>query len=382
MRIVQVLPSLEGGEVALTALEFAQELVKQGHESIVISAGGELVSRLQLHGSRHITLPLGQSSLLRNLIMKRRLRTHLKSLQPDVLHARGPYPARIARAAWKGLPDSQRPRLVTSIHEVPSRGLFRGRLSNRALAAGERVVAASGGLAAHLRQRFNSVLGEREPQVIYRGVNTRELDKNAPVSGLWHQKILNDYPQLEGKHWLLLPAKVAPGQGHERFLEMLAAISLERDDVFGVIVGEIPPGGEKFALRMERRAQQMGLSEKVLFLGARRDMREFYASARITFDLAQKPQSSGRIVTEALAMNCPVVCIKGRGAAAEVAELCFPQGVVEESSVEALVSAALSILSGAQPIRFAGFSLTETTQQALSLYEVLCGRDTPASGSL
>lgn len=381
MRIVQVLPSLEGGEVALTALEFAQELVKQGHESIVISAGGELVSRLQLHGSRHIGMPLEQSSLLRNLLMRRRLRAHLKSLQPDVVHARGPFPARIARGAWKGLPEGQRPRLVTSIHELPPKGLIRGRLSNRAMAAGERVVAASGALAVYLKQRFSAALGECEPQVIYRGVNTRELDKNAPVSGLWHQRILNDYPQLEGKHWLLLPAKVAPGQGHERFLEMLAAISLERDDVFGVIVGEIPPGGEKFALRMERQAQQMGLSEKVLFLGPRRDMREFYASARITFDLAEKPQSSGRVVTEALAMNCPVVCIEGRGAAAEVAGVCFPQGVVGENTVQALVATGLSILAGAQPIRFSGFSLVETTQQALALYKVLCGGESPASAS-
>ncbi|MFV8781722.1 glycosyltransferase [Microbulbifer sp. SA54] len=378
MRILQVLPSLEGGEVALTALEFAQELVKQGHESIVISAGGELVSRLELHGSRHIAMPIAESSLLRNLLLGRRLRAQLRALQPDVLHARGPYPARIARAAWKGLPENQRPRLVTSIHEVPTAGLFRGRLSNRAMASGEVVVAASSVLASYLRQRYSKLLGEREPQVIYRGVNTRELDSNAKVSGHWHQRILNDFPQLEGKHWFLLPARVAPGQGQERFLEMLAAISLERDDVFGLVVGDIPEGGEKFARRLEQRALQMGLSEKVLFLGPRRDMREFYASARITFDLADKPLSNGRVVSEALAMNCPVVCIEGRGAAAEIAGRCFPRGVVANNTVAALVAAGLEILTQPLAIHFAGFSLTETTQYTLSLYEKLCGAGCPA----
>lgn len=381
MRIVQILPSMEGGEMALTALEFAQELVKQGHESVVISAGGELVSRLTLHGSQHLTLPVDRSSL-KAIFVAGRLRGLLTELAPDIVHARGPMSARVAWKAWKKMSRERRPRLVTSVHEVPRNGIFRGRLRNAALARGEQIVTASSGLANYLLRRYRKLLGDRQPEVIYRGVNTRELDKKAPVSGHWHQRLLNDFPQLEGRHWLLLPAKVAPGQGQQLFLQMLAALSQRRDDVFGLIVGEIPEGCEKFARRLEQQAGDMGLSEKVLFLGPRRDMRELYATARITYELAEDPSpSSGRVVSEALAMGCPAIAVAGSGAGVEVAERCFPQGVVPDRKLETLVAASLEILVAPQPIRFDGFSLAESTARTVALYEKLTGQSAQPVGA-
>ncbi|WP_295797919.1 glycosyltransferase [uncultured Microbulbifer sp.] len=370
MRIVQILPSMETGEVALTALEFAQELVKQGHESIVVSAGGELVSRLNLHGSQHLRLAVEKSSL-RTFVLVGRLRALLQELAPDIVHARGPLPARLSFSAIRKIPAGYRPHLVTSIHEKPRRGLLRGRLSNAALCRGERVIAASSALATCLQQTYPSAFAQLPPEVIHRGVNTRELDGSAPVSGHWHQRILNDFPQLEGKHWLLLPAVVAPGQGQQQFLEMLAAIRLQRDDVFGLVLGDIPDGGDKYARKLENLAEQMGLHEHVLFLGRRRDMREFYASARITYDLAEVANGTGRVVAESLAMSCPAVTLAGSGAGAEIAGHCFPQGVIAENTTDALVNASLEILDSPRPICFDGFTLQDSTRRTLALYESL-----------
>ena len=370
MRIVQILPSMEGGEVALTALEFAQELVKQGHESIVISPGGELVSRLTLHGSQHERLPVAKYSARRFWIAGK-LRGMLTALAPDVVQARGPQAARLAWAAMKKLPSAQRPHLVTAIHDLPQAGFLRRRLENAALARGDRVIAASGVLAEYLQKNCPSAFTRNPPEVIHRGVNTRELDGSAPVSGHWHQRILNDFPQLEGKHWLLLPATVAPRHGQQRFLEMLAAIRLQRDDVFGLVLGDVQPGCEKFARKLERQAGQMGLQEHVLFLGRRRDMREFYASARITYELGEDANTHGRKLAESLAMNCPAVALACSGAGAEIVQQCFPHGVVKENTTEALVEASMQILTAPQPVCFDGFSLADTTRRTVALFETL-----------
>lgn len=376
MRIVQLVPSLEEGELAQEALEFAVELARLGHESAVISAGGTLVSRLTLHNCQHFELPLNQRRWL-NGRLHRKLRQQVQALDAEILLCRGAQCAWHGAQARKRLPAGSRPRLVTSVHQWPTTGLFRKRRANAALAQGELVLSASDDLGQQFSQRLTDTAKVR---TLYRGVNTRELDKNASVSGHWHHRLLNDFPQLEERNWLLLPGPIGPGRGQEQFLELLAVLKQERQDIFGLIVGEILPGQEKFVRALERRAETMGLSEYVLFLGPRRDMRELYASARITFDLSGDhgagQRSSGRVVAESLAMGCPAVALGGTGA--ELLKRCFPQGAVADSGagnakdrVEALATVAVDILRRSGPLNFSGLSLTETTSRAVEWFNDL-----------
>ena len=199
MRIVQLVPSLEAGELAQETLEFAQELARQGQDSVVISSGGTLVSRLTLHNCRHFELPVNQAKLL-NARLHRKLRKLLETLQADILLCRGPVCAWHGARILKQLGPHQRPRLVTSIDQWPSFGLLRGRRVNPALAQGELVLAASDTLGKQLSQRYVASFGAAQDtastrkgtgeklRTLYRGVNTRELDKNAPVSGHWHHR--------------------------------------------------------------------------------------------------------------------------------------------------------------------------------------------------
>ncbi|WP_193754333.1 glycosyltransferase [Microbulbifer sp. Q7] len=394
MRIVQLVPTMDAGELAQEALEFAQELSRQGLDSVVISSGGPQVSRLTLHKCQHFELPLHPSKLF-NGALHRKLRRLLESLRADILLCRGPQCAWHGVRVLKRLNPQQRPRLVTSVHQWPVNGLLRGRRANPALLQGELVLAASDSLGQHIARRYGvkgakaaSVQQHTTPpavepvRTLYRGVNTRELDKNAPVSGHWHHRLLNDFPQLEGRNWLLLPAPIGPGRGQEQFLEVLAALKPERPDIFGLIVGGVVPGQEKFARALEHRAESMGLAEHVLFLGERRDMRELYASARITFDLVgdrgKVAPSSGRTVAESLAMGCPAIAASGTGV--ELLQRCFPQGVVMPrdgenpaagAAVDRLVEVARAVLEHPRPIEFSGFSLAETTSCAVRWFDEL-----------
>ena len=56
MKIVQILPELNEGGVERGTVELSRELVKLGHESIVISAGGKLEEQVVKDGGRHVTL--------------------------------------------------------------------------------------------------------------------------------------------------------------------------------------------------------------------------------------------------------------------------------------------------------------------------------------
>ncbi|WP_237058551.1 glycosyltransferase [Microbulbifer sediminum] len=364
MRVVQILPDFDGGELARSILDLAQELMRRGHECIVISSGGELVPRLTMRGGRHYQLPLNRPSLW-SLRHVGRLRRLLRDLEADVLHVSGAVPARLTWQAWRRMPVTGRPRLVTSAQGESGRGFF-----NRAQVYGERVIAVSELLAKSLFERNSRRLAQA-PSVIWRGVNTREFDRSAAVSGQWQLRLLNEYPQLEGKNWLLIPAALEPGNGHRVFLQLLSALGREHDDIFGLVVGDPPAGQEKFARNLEKLALDLGLEDKVLFLGARRDMRELYASSQITYHLAEQPKTYSARVNEALAMNCPVICYTDDGAA-ETLQRCFPQGLAERGDFEGLVQKSLAVLDRRGGLDFSGLSVDETATQVVELYEELC----------
>ncbi|MBS1219617.1 MAG: glycosyl transferase, partial [Proteobacteria bacterium] len=102
MKVVQLLPALNGGGVERGTLEVAQELVRRGHRSIVISAGGRLVEELVDQGSEHLCWPVGSKSLLAMRWIWP-LRRWLSEQRIDVLHVRSRMPAWIAWLAWRGM---------------------------------------------------------------------------------------------------------------------------------------------------------------------------------------------------------------------------------------------------------------------------------------
>ena len=64
MRILQLLPELKVGGVERGTVDLSDHLVKLGHDSAVISAGGQLVNLLSAHersidsvSYTHLTLP-------------------------------------------------------------------------------------------------------------------------------------------------------------------------------------------------------------------------------------------------------------------------------------------------------------------------------------
>jgi hypothetical protein len=54
LTVLQLLPALESGGVERGTLELGAGLVKAGHRSLVVSAGGQLVSRLTGQGAHSV----------------------------------------------------------------------------------------------------------------------------------------------------------------------------------------------------------------------------------------------------------------------------------------------------------------------------------------
>ena len=137
MKVVQVLPALEGGGVEQGTLEVAQALTAAGHESLVVSKGGRLVDELEQGGSRHVAWDIGRKHPS-TVLAARRFRRWLTEERPAILHARSRLPAWVCWLAWRGMPETARPRFVTTVH-----GLYSVNRYSAIMTRGERVIVVS-----------------------------------------------------------------------------------------------------------------------------------------------------------------------------------------------------------------------------------------------
>ena len=199
MRIVQVLPALNDGGVERGTVEFARELVKLGHESIVISNGGRQVERLVAEGSRHIIQPVHKKSLT-SLLQVRPMRRLLAELQPDIVHVRSRIPAWIVWLAWRKMPAAQRPGLVSTFH-----GLYSVSPYSAIMARAERVIAISDCVHQYILRHYDV-----DPAMItriFRGLDRGAFNKDA-CTPQWKEKLFQQHPQLRDKRLILMPGRL------------------------------------------------------------------------------------------------------------------------------------------------------------------------------
>lgn len=367
MRILQALPALYSGGVERGTIEFASDLAKRGHESFVVSNGGPLAEKLRAQGSTHIQMPIHRKSPL-SFGQIRPMRQLIRDLKPDIIHVRSRMPAWIVHLAWKGLADYERPAIVSTFH-----GMYSVNPYSAIMTRADRIIAVSTCVKDYVLENFQ--VPEQKLTVIHRGVNV-DYFQNRQLNESWRQNLLRDFPQFEGKKILMMPGRISRWKGQLHFLAAMAEILRTRPDTHGIIVGGVEPGKERFMNELERRRTELGLTNKVTFLGQRNDMAELYLFADVVCHMSTKPEPFGRTVTEALASGTPVVAFN-RGGAAETLQACYQDGLVPPDDISAFARTAMNVLESELPaidIPYQ-FRLQAQTESSLKVYnEVLAER--------
>ncbi|MBK1827496.1 glycosyltransferase family 4 protein [Haloferula rosea] len=317
MKVLQVLPELNSGGVERGTLELAQHLVEQGHESLVISGGGRLVTQLEQNGSRHITLPVGKKSL-RTLKLIRPIRRLLEELQPDILHLRSRVPAWVCWLAWRKLPETQRPRLVTTVH-----GFYSVSRWSQVMCRGERVICVSDSIRDYVQTNYPSTNGGLL-RVIPRGVAPTTYPYGFEASEEWTRQFHGEFPETRGKSLLTLPGRITRLKGHEDLIHIMSALC-KNPRIHGLVVGGAHPKKAAYLDELHQKVAEAGLSDRITFTGNRDDLREILSITHLVLSLTRQPESFGRTTLEALAMGIPVAGY-AHGGVAEQLDALFPEG--------------------------------------------------------
>jgi glycosyltransferase involved in cell wall biosynthesis len=328
LTVVQMLPALESGGVEKGTLEVGSYLVRNGHRSIVISAGGRLVAQLEREGSEHIAWPVG-AKRLSTLGYIWKVRELLAREKPDILHLRSRLPAWVGYRAWKGLPVESRPHLVTTVHGPYTPGRY-----SSVMVRGERVIAISDMIREYILRNYPWV----DPaiiRIIPRGVDPQAYPHGYRPSPEWLAKWRAQYPQLEGKYILTLPARVTRWKGQEHFIRVIAGLKRRGLPVHGVLVGDAHPRKQYFMQELRAQVRAAGLDGDITFTGHRGDMKEIMAVSDVVLSLSLDPEAFGRVSLEALTLGVPVAAYDHGGVAEQLAAV-FPQGRVPVGDTQAL----------------------------------------------
>lgn len=367
MHIVQALVSLNIGGSELVATELSEFLVSREHRVTIIAADGPLGERVRANNQdllHHLDWPIGKKRLPTLRYIKR-LTQWFEAEKPDIVHVHSRLPAWICWLAIKRLPVDRRPQLVTTMH-----GHYSVSRYSSVMAKGKRTIAVS----EHIRRYTlkNYPLAADEGVVTIHGGASRQLFPYAYQSPSgWREKAEQEFPELKGKRWLLLPGRITRWKGHVDFMQLIGALAKNLPDVQGVFVGGGKPGS-RYQLELETLAEKSGIDERITFTGSQLDIRDWMAASEIVFNLSNDPpEAFGRTVLEALCLGRPTIIWNHGGAAEIVAEM-FPDGAVKLLDDRQLEARVRDFLTNTPVVKQSeAFSLADSMGKHLALYEDL-----------
>lgn len=361
MHIVQALVSLNLGGSELVATELSEYAIAQGYRVTVIAADGPLGDRVRASGAEHLNWPVGKKRLgtLRYIT---RLSDWLNRQRPEILHVHSRLPAWICLLAIRRLPAANRPVFITSMH-----GHYSVSRYSAVMAGGDRVIAVSRHIRDYTLHNYPATDPARVVTVLG-GISHQVFPYGYRSEPGWYEQTCRDFPELKGRRLLCLPGRLSRYKGHPDFIELTARLLPDFPDLHGVIVGKARPGS-RYRDELEGLAERYGVLNRISFVGARTDMRDWLAASEIVFSLcSDPPEAFGRTVPEALHLGIPVIGWD-HGGVQEVLSEVFPQGAIPPGDRQQLTERAREFLHHRPLVaNSAAFGLRESMQKTMAVY--------------
>lgn len=369
--LLQIVPTLAGGGLARATLDAAQAVIAAGGSAIVASPGGAMVPDLLRLRATHIELPTNRQRLWGRLTLPRKLASSLRDARIDIVQARSPATAWIARALARRLGV----KWIATLHRPFVAGDLMGRFLESRQMRADAVIAVSDHVARDARQRFPNL--EDRLETISPGINADRFDP-AIVRADRLIRLAGELRVPDGSHLVLCPARFGEDNGQKILIEALKR--LDRDDVFCLLLGS---AGQPtpFERELERAIEAAELHGRMQIGPYVDDMPAAYMLADAVVATGGSRQGFSRTLVEAQAMGRPVVAEDG-GGAAETMRPGVTGWLAQAGDAAALAEALQSALSlpaerraelarAAQEHARSHYSLAQANSRLLALYERL-----------
>jgi len=176
-----------------------------------------------------------------------------------------------------------------------------------------------------IRSRFLGGLTEKKSLTILNSVDLADFDPELRGPSLRQELGIPVASKVLG-----MTSRLSREKGQQTLLEAVALLKGRFPDLYVLLVGDsIFTEDEDVPRSLREMADRLGISERVLFTGFRRDVPRLYGAMDI-FILATDAEPCGRVLFEAMAMARPVIGTENGGTPEIVVDgetgLLFPYG--------------------------------------------------------
>ena len=336
MKIIQLLPELKVGGVERGTIDLSEHIAKLGHDSAVISSGGQLVGLLSDHGAKHFELPIAKKNF-KALSQISNLKKIYQDFQPDIVHVRSRFPAWINYFALKNF-AGKKPIIISTFH-----GLYSKPFYSKSMSYADEIIAISKTVQDYILKNYD--VNKSKVHLIYRGCDLQEFNQTA-LSKEWKEAWFKEFPQTKNKIILCLPGRVTGWKGIESFIDLIS--HLDNSRFHGIIPGPVASNKSSYFNSLNKKINEKKLADHITFCGARSDIAAVYKISDIVMNLSSKPEPFGRTIIEAAACGSHVMGWD-RGGVQESIESINPAGLVEYGNVDMLAQKIDQVLQSSPP---------------------------------
>ncbi len=302
MKILQSCGSMSWGGLELMALKISLMLKENGNEIHLICPMNSELEKYALNNSIK-TIPLWKK-VKSVLIPSLRLRKLIQSENYNIVHTH------LSHDLWTIVPALKRShssaKLYLSKHMgsgISKKDMFHKYLYNRI----NHIFAVS----SYVKQRVIETcpVDESKVSILYPGL---KLENYNPAS-LNKTEIRKELGIDNGTIVIGMAGRMSPGKGHEEFLNAANILKKEYGNKLKfLIVGSASYGEEKYEKGIIELASRLNINDITKFTGYRSDIPEIMAVFDI-FVFPSHEESFGIALTEAMAMELPVIASKNAG---------------------------------------------------------------------
>lgn len=300
MRVVQLLPELNEGGVERGTVELNREFVKKGIESFVISAGGKLQNQIDIDGGKHIKFDVCSKNIFTVFSRVAKLKKILKDVNPDIIHVRSRVPAWLIFFANKSL----KIKVVSTVHGFNSVGFY-----SSIMQKADAVICVSNSIKEYIQKNYQTT--ENIITVIPRGIDLELFNPNN-ISNEFINNFKKEY-DLENKFIVSSVGRVTQLKDYETFIKAVFLVKKEIPNIKALIVGGVRSDKEEYLNSLKKLIKELALEDNISFTGSQSKIAEIYALSDVVVSSSKKPESFGRAVAEAIAMNTPVIATNHGG---------------------------------------------------------------------
>lgn len=305
-------PALDDGGVEGVTLDIAAAVARAGGRSLVASRGGRREGALARDGARLIRMPLASRNPFTMAANAARLAGVVRRERVSLIHVRSRNPAFSALSAARA---TGRPLIATYHGIYPARSALK-RWYNAVMTRGDLVIANSAYTRDHILAE-HGVQGARVV-VVTEGIDTDVFDpaavapaRVAAVRANWR------IGEREERPVVLLAGRLTSWKGQRLMVEALGGLP-GRGEVILILAGG--GGSAEYLASIEAAAAVAGISDTVRLVGDCEDMPAAYLAADLVVAPSTAPESFGRGVAEAGAMERPVLASTLGGPAETIAD--------------------------------------------------------------